>query len=142
MGGEAVGVRGIRLAADDVVLNLIAAKAADQILSIAELGFGKITALEAYRLQRRGGKGVLNIRIKEKTGYVVRALNASKNGNLVLINSKGISISFPTSEIRVTGRAASGVRLMKMDSGVKIVDAQVLPVEAELPKATTPVKQE
>jgi len=130
MGREAVGVRGIKLAADDLVLNLIAAKATDQILSIAELGFGKITALDAYRLQRRGGKGVLNIKIKDKTGFVVRALNASQNGNLVLINSKGISISFPTSEIRVTGRAASGVRLMRLDPGVKIVDAQILQVEA------------
>jgi DNA gyrase subunit A len=130
MGREAVGVRGIKLAADDVVINLIASKATDQILSIAELGFGKITALDEYRLQRRGGKGVLNIKIKDKTGFVVRALNASQNGNLVMINSKGISISFPTSEIRVTGRAASGVRLMRLDPGVKIVDAQILPTEA------------
>ncbi len=128
MGREAVGVRGIRLAADDVVLNLIAAKATDQILSIAELGFGKITALDKYRLQRRGGKGVINIKIKDKTGYVVRALNASQNGNLIMINSKGISISFPTNEIRITGRAASGVRLMRLDPGVKIVDAQILPL--------------
>jgi len=134
MGREAVGVRGIRLAADDIVLNLIAAKATDQILSIAELGFGKITALDEYRLQKRGGKGVLNIKIKDKTGLVVRALNASQNGNVVLINSKGVSISFPSSEIRVTGRAASGVRLMRMDSGVKIVDAQILPAEPEVPK--------
>ncbi len=127
MGRNAVGVRAIRLAPDDQVLNIIAAKEHDQILSIAELGYGKITSLEEYRLQRRGGKGVLNIKIKDKTGLVVRALNASTNGNLVLINSKGVSISFPTSEIRITGRAASGVRLMKMEPGVKVVDAQILP---------------
>ncbi|MDE1865979.1 MAG: hypothetical protein KGH94_05065 [Candidatus Micrarchaeota archaeon] len=136
MGREAVGVRAIRLAPDDVVLNIIAAKSKDQILSIAELGFGKITPLDEYRLQRRGGKGVLNIKIKDKTGFVIRALNASQNGNVVLINSRGVSISFPTGEIRVTGRAASGVRLMKLDSGVKIVDAQILPVEPEVPKPT------
>ncbi len=137
MGREAVGVRAIRLAAGDAVLNLIAATATEQILSIAELGFGKITALDEYRLQKRGGKGVLNIKIKDKTGFVIRALNASQNGNVVLINSKGVSISFPTSEIRVTGRAASGVRLMKMDQGVKIVDAQILPIEPVPPKVGT-----
>ncbi len=131
MGRTAVGVRAIRLAPDDVVLNIIAAKPQDQILSIAELGYGKITALDEYRLQRRGGKGVLNIKVKDKTGLVIRALNASTNGNLVLINSKGVSISFPTSEIRVTGRAASGVRLMRMASGVKVVDAQILPVNID-----------
>ncbi len=142
MGREAVGVRGIKLTQDDAVLNLIAAKGTDQILSIAELGYGKITALGAYRLQKRGGKGVLNIRIKDKTGYVVRALNASQNGNLVLINSKGISISFPTSEIRVTGRAASGVRLMRLDPGVRIVDAQILQAEPDGPKnVTIPAEQ-
>ena len=138
MGRNAVGVRAIRLAQDDVVLNIIAAKAQDQILSIAELGYGKITALDEYRLQRRGGKGVLNIKIKDKTGLVVRALNTSVNGNLVIINSKGVSISFPTNEIRVTGRAASGVRLMKMDGGVKIVDAQILPIVQELNPTAVP----
>lgn len=133
MGRTAMGVRAIKLSSEDVVLNIIAAQAKDQILSIAELGFGKITALDMYRLQRRGGRGVINIKIKDKTGCVVRALNASTNGNLVLINSKGVSISFPTSEIRVTGRAASGVRLMRMEQGVKIVDAQILPAEQENP---------
>jgi DNA gyrase subunit A len=129
MGRQAAGIRGIRLNEGDNVINIISAKARDQVLSITELGYGKITELEKYRLQRRGGKGVLNIRVKEKTGYVVRALKVDNAGNLMLINSKGISISFATNEIRVTGRAASGVRLMRLDPGVKIIDAQLFEPE-------------
>ena len=108
----------------DHVINVLSAKSADLIASITEKGFGKVTELEKYRLQRRGGKGVLNIKTKEKTGYVVRSLKVETNDNIILINSRGISITFPVNEIRVTGRAASGVRLMKLDSGAVIVDAQ------------------
>ena len=136
MGRQAAGIRGIRLNEGDHVINIISAKARDQVLSITELGYGKITELEKYRLQRRGGKGVLNIKVKEKTGYVVRSLKVDNAGNLMLINSKGISISFATNEIRITGRAASGVRLMRLDPGVRIIDAQLF--EPEKPSGILP----
>ncbi len=128
-GRQAQGMRGIRLNPQDSVLNIISAKPSDMILSITEKGFGKITDLGLYRLQRRGGKGVLNLKIKEKTGAVVRSLKVTQSDNVLLINSKGITISFPVSEVRITSRAASGVRLMKLEPGTKVVDAQVLPKE-------------
>jgi DNA gyrase subunit A len=124
MGRAAQGIRGIRLNPNDKVVNAISATANDLVASITEKGFGKVTELSKYRLQKRGGKGVINLKVKEKTGYVVRALKATNNSNLILINSKGISITFPIEEIRVTGRAASGVRLMRLDPGAVIVDAQ------------------
>jgi DNA gyrase subunit A len=126
MGRGAQGVRGIRLNANDAVINVIAATAKDLIASITEKGYGKVTELNRYRLQKRGGKGVINLKTKEKTGQVVRVLKVENNDNVILINSKGISITFPVEEIRVTGRAASGVRLMRLDPGALIVDAQTI----------------
>jgi DNA gyrase subunit A len=126
MGRGAHGIRGIRLNANDKVVNVLAANENDLIASITEKGFGKVTELNKYRLQKRGGKGVINLKTKEKTGFVVRGLKVANNDNIILISSKGISITFPVEEIRVTGRAASGVRLMRLDSGAVIVDAQTI----------------
>ena len=126
MGREAHGVRGIRLNTGDSVVNLEAVKADDMIVSITEKGFGKATPVSKYRLQKRGGKGVLNLKVKEKTGTVVKLLKASSNDNILLINSKGLSIIFPASDVRTTGRSASGVHLMRLDQKVKIVDAQAM----------------
>jgi DNA gyrase subunit A len=124
MGRTAQGVRGIRLNPSDSVVNVIPAKTENLIASITEKGFGKVTEITKYRLQRRGGKGVINLKTKDKTGHVVRALKVANEGNVLLINSKGISITFPVEGIRVTGRAATGVRLMRLDNGAVIVDAQ------------------
>jgi len=126
MGRGAHGVRGIRLNANDSVINVLSAKETDLIASITEKGFGKVTELNKYRLQKRGGKGVINLKTKEKTGHMVRALKVANKDNVILINSKGVSITFPVEDIRVTGRAASGVRLMRLDPGAVIVDAQTI----------------
>ncbi len=126
VGRGAHGIRGIRLNANDSVINVLSAKEQDLIASISAKGFGKVTELNRYRLQRRGGKGVINLKTKEKTGHVVRALKVANKDNVILINSKGVSITFPVEDIRVTGRAASGVRLMRLDSGAVIVDAQTI----------------
>ena len=125
-GRSAHGVRGIRLSSDDTVTNILSASETDTIATITENGFGKITKLAEYRLQRRGGKGVINLRIKEKTGNVVKSLKVTPKSDIILINSKGLSIQFPTSSIRTTGRSASGVRLMRVERGVSVVDAQLV----------------
>ncbi|MGC8688175.1 MAG: DNA gyrase subunit A [Candidatus Micrarchaeia archaeon] len=126
MGRNAVGVRGIRLNNGDEVINILAVSNKDLIASITEKGMGKITELEKYRLQKRGGKGVLNLKIKEKTGNVIKVLKVNTDENIILFNSKGLSIQFPVEEIRITGRSASGVKLMKLDPDSKVVDAQVV----------------
>ncbi len=126
MGRNAHGVRGIRLSLGDEVVNLLQAKESNLIATITENGFGKATKLDEYRLQRRGGKGVINLKVKDKTGPVVKSLKSSESSEILLINSKGLSIQFPVSAIRVTGRSASGVRLMRVDRGVTVVDAQIL----------------
>lgn len=130
IGRTAMGVRGIRLSANDVAVNIIAANDAGSMLTVTENGYGKITDLNKYRLQGRGGSGVINLKVNEKTGPVQRCLFIKGEDKVVLINSLGVSITFPTSEIRVTGRAASGVRLMHLSPGQKVVDAMLLGSEA------------
>ena len=93
------------------------------ILSVTKHGFGKITTIDKYRLQRRGGQGVLNVKLKEND-LVVEVLDVSKSESVILINSKGIAIQIPIASIRQTGRSASGVRLMKLEPGSYVVGAQ------------------
>ena len=126
MSRTAQGVRGIRLNPSDSVINVLRVKENSIIASITEKGYGKVTEANKYRLQKRGGKGVLNLKTKEKTGHVVRSIRIDNTDNIILINSKGISITFPAEEIRITGRAATGVRLMRLDPGAVIVDAQTI----------------
>jgi DNA gyrase subunit A len=126
MGRNAVGVRGIKLNSGDEVVNILTVNDNDLIASITEKGMGKITELGKYRIQKRGGKGVLNLKIKEKTGNVIKVLKVKPDENIILFSSKGLSIQFPVEEIRITGRSASGVRLMKLESDSKVVDAQVV----------------
>jgi len=125
MGRMASGVRAIRLKPSDEVANMVAVKGTDSILSITEKGYGKVTSLDRYKLQHRGGGGIINLRVNEKTGRVAKTLKVSEHDNVLLLNSKGISIQFPVSEIRKTGRAASGVRVMRIEQGTTIIDAQV-----------------
>lgn len=132
-GRAAMGVRGIRVP-NDSARNIIAANEEGSILSVTENGYGKITPVNRYRTQSRGGKGVINLRANEKTGNVSKALFVMNEEHLLLISSKGISITIPISSIRVTGRAASGVRLMKLEPNTKVADARLLEEEAQ-PKA-------
>ncbi len=126
MSRMAHGIRGIRLKDKDSVVNIISVSEKDYVMSITEKGYGKITELDKYRLQYRGGSGVLNIKISDKTGMVVKSLKVSENDTALLISSNGISIQFPVSSVRKTGRAASGVRIMRLDAKNSVVDAQII----------------
>ncbi len=126
MGRSAAGVRGIRLHDGDVVKNIMAVGDEGSVLTVSEKGYGKITEVAEYRMQGRGGGGVINLKINEKTGPVAKALFLNKEPKLLLINSKGVGIMIPTASIRVTGRAASGVRLMKVEPGAKVIDARLV----------------
>ncbi len=137
IGRTAMGVRGIRLSKDDVARNIIAANNAGSVLSVTEKGYGKLTDIAKYRIQNRGGGGVINIKVSEKNGRVAKSLFVEGSANVILINSSGVSITVPVASIRITGRSASGVRLMKLESGVKVVDARLISnLEAPIP---TPV---
>jgi DNA gyrase subunit A len=128
-GRTSMGVRGIRLSNGDTACNIIAAGEEGSILTVTENGYGKLTDVEKYRIQGRGGSGVINLKVSEKTGTVAKSLFVKDEKTAILINSLGISISFPIASIRVTGRAASGVRLMRLEQGSRVVDAQILAEE-------------
>ena len=134
-GRESMGVRGIRIAGDEAK-NIFAANEEGSVLSVTEKGFGKITPIKEYRLQARGGKGVRNMKINEKTGPVSRSMFVGEEKSLLLINTVGKSITIPISSIRVTGRSASGVRLMRMEERARISDAILLHESA--PEAAIP----
>ena len=121
-GRLSMGVRGIRMINDEPI-NILPADEQGSILAITTNGFGKITPIGEYRLQSRGGMGVRNMKINSKTGNVSRCMFLSGEKHLALINNKGKSITIPIASIRVTGRSASGVRLMRMSEGAVISDA-------------------
>jgi DNA gyrase subunit A len=123
MGRNAYGVRGIKLKADDTVVDFEVVKD-EAILTVTRKGFGKLTQINEYRLQKRGGKGVRNIRINEKNGEVVKVVGIKEGEEVFLINSKGIAIRIPSDQIRKTRRVAIGVRLMHLNENEEIVDCK------------------
>jgi DNA gyrase subunit A len=126
MGRPAGGVKGIELEDGDAVVSMIVVRH-DQDLSNCMVltgcinGFGKRTPVEDYRLIRRGGKGVINIKTTDRNGDVVGMQAVCDEDELMLITEKGILIRTRVNEIRETGRNAAGVRLIKLDGGDRLV---------------------
>ncbi|MBW3563893.1 MAG: DNA gyrase subunit A [Acidobacteria bacterium] len=132
MGRTAAGVRGIRLRNDDYVVeaDVLAPGSEGQILSVTDRGFGKRTAISAYRLQSRGGSGVINVRTTEKNGRVAGITCVREGDEVLLISEWGKLIRFDSSSIRSVGRATQGVKVLDVDEGDRIVGAVKL-VERE-----------
>jgi len=115
------GVRGIRLARNDEVVGMEVVEDKDSILVAAEKGYGKRSKLLQYRLQSRGGKGVINIRASKRNGEVIGIEKVNDEDDLMLITARGIVIRQPVKAIRTIGRATQGVRLIKLQEGDKLV---------------------
>jgi DNA gyrase subunit A len=132
MGRSAAGVKGIALSGDDVVVDMavLDPDAQGQILTVTELGYGKRTAREAYRLQGRGGKGVTNIRTTEKNGLVVGILYVTDEDQVLLITKNGKIIRTGCGSIRSVGRATQGVTVINTGDNDAVV-AAVKVVERE-----------
>ncbi len=128
MGRATRGVRGIDLRPDDYVVSVCAAskEGTERMLSVSEQGFGKQTKLTDYRLQSRGGKGVINMKTNEKTGKVVAAFPVSEESEIMIITQQAKMIRLEADSIRKTGRSASGVRLIKTDAGDKVTSASLI----------------
>jgi DNA gyrase subunit A len=114
MGRGAKGVRGVSLAKKDEVISMILAQKDTTILTVTELGFAKRTPVEDYRITRRGGKGIINIKVTSKNGEAVSLKTVSDNDELMVITHNGIFLRCAVKDIRTTGRAAQGVRLIKL----------------------------
>ena len=119
MGRTATGVRGMTLDEDDStdeIIGMIAVpqESKDNILVVSELGYGKRSDLEDYRITNRGGKGVKTINITEKTGKLVAIKNVNDENDLMIINKSGVTLRTKVSSLSVIGRAAQGVKLIDL----------------------------
>ncbi|MDO4811753.1 MAG: DNA gyrase subunit A [Eubacteriales bacterium] len=113
MGRTATGVRGIRLREGDYVIGAAKAVPGCQVLSITERGYGKKTPVEEYRITNRGGIGIKNYEVTEKTGHVVGMKVVTGEEDLLLVTQNGIMIRTDVDSIRTTGRATQGVIVMR-----------------------------
>jgi DNA gyrase subunit A len=121
MGRAAGGVKGITLGRDDIVVDMAVIRPGMSLLTVCENGFGKRTDIEEYRLQKRGGSGVINIRTTERNGEVVALRAVTDEHELMLITAQGIMLRTAVSQTREIGRATQGVRLIRLDEGDKVV---------------------
>jgi DNA gyrase subunit A len=123
MGRQAVGVRGIKLQADQRVVSLIASHQGD-ILTATENGYGKRTALSEYRISGRGGQGVISIQVTERNGKVVSAILVNPDDEVMLISDKGTLVRVPVEEISLIGRNTQGVRLIQLSDDEVLVSLE------------------
>lgn len=115
MGRDTTGVKGIALRPKDEVVGMVVIKRESTLLVVTELGLGKCSEVDDYRVQKRGGKGILTLNRTSKTGDVVALMEVVPEDELMLMTRQGIAIRSKVSEIRVTGRAAQGVKLVALD---------------------------
>jgi DNA gyrase subunit A len=121
MGRSAVGVRGIALGNDDAVVGMKVVAPGTTILTLTANGYGKRTRLEDYRLQRRGGQGIINIKATPRNGPVVGVAQVGAGDQVMLITDAGKMLRCPVEGISVMGRATQGVRVMKLASDEQLV---------------------
>lgn len=140
MGRTATGVRGMTLdEGDDEVVGMITmpVNSQDNILVVSELGYGKRSDIDSYRITNRGGKGVKTINITEKTGRLVSIKDVNDGNDLMIINKSGIVLRLEVSALSVIGRASQGVRLINLGkrndeiASVCVVDSEPEQVESE-----------
>ena len=133
VGRVSQGVIGIRLDPDDEVIGMesIIAKRTATLLAITENGFGKRTELDEYRVQIRGGKGVITYKITPKTGKLVGARIATEEDDVMLITDTGTIIRLNVKDISVLGRSTQGVTLMRTNDGGKVVSIETLTPEID-----------
>ena len=141
MGRATRGTRGIDLRKDDFVVSLCAVSSDDseKMLSVSERGYGKQTPISTYRLQSRGGKGVINMKTTEKTGKVVAVFPVDADSEIMIITQQAKLIRLEADAIRKTGRSAQGVRLIKTDEGDMVTSASLVEAAAEDESEETPV---
>ncbi|MCP9494001.1 MAG: DNA gyrase subunit A [Pyrinomonadaceae bacterium MAG19_C2-C3] len=128
MGRAARGTRGITLRDGDyvVAVSAVTADGTQRMLSVSEMGYGKQTKIADYRLQSRGGRGVINMKTNAKTGKVVAVFPVEDDSELMIITQQAKMIRIEASEIRKTGRSASGVRLIKTGEDDRVTSASLL----------------
>ncbi|MBR0140965.1 MAG: DNA gyrase subunit A [Ruminococcus sp.] len=115
------GVKAITLREDDYVVSIARVREGASLLTVTENGYGKRTELENYRVQRRGGYGLANYKVDDIRGHVCGIKIVDEDDDIILISSDGVIIRILAKDIRITGRTAKGVRVMRVGEGAKVV---------------------
>jgi len=122
MGRATTGVRGIQLEGDDRVIGMVVIRRDATLLVVSEKGLGKRSELSEYRVQHRGGKGIITLKRTAKTGSIVALKEVLPDDELMMITRHGVIIRVPVEGIRVIGRNTQGVKVMNLDDGDTVVD--------------------
>ncbi len=122
MGRVATGVKGIELEADDKVIGMVVIRRDATLLVVSEKGYGKRSELSDYRVQKRGGKGIITLKRTDKTGALVALMEVQPDNELMLITKHGVIIRQPVEGIRVISRNTQGVKVINLDAGDAVMD--------------------
>ncbi len=132
MGRDTTGVKGIELRPRDEVVGMVVVRREATLMVVAENGLGKCSSIDDYRVQRRGGKGIITLNRTEKTGDVVALMEVLPEDEIMLITKAGVIIRSSAAQIRVTGRNAQGVKLVQLDDGDTVMGvARVVPEDKD-----------
>lgn len=121
MSRTAHGVRAIKLREGDYVVSMARVREGATVLTVSDKGLGRRSSLDSYRIQNRGGYGMLNYKVSDKKGYVCGIKVVDDDDDIIMISSDGVVIRLRANDIRVMGRYATGVRLMKLKEDTHVV---------------------
>jgi DNA gyrase subunit A len=131
MGRDTTGVKGIELEPGDALIGMVVVRREATLLTVTEHGLGKRSELGEYRVQHRGGKGIITLKRTDKTGDCVALKEVIPGDELMVITRHGVIIRLPVNDIRVIGRNTQGVRIINLDDGDKVMDVARVVVEEE-----------
>jgi len=136
------GVRGVNLRKGDEVVSVCAVseEGTEKILSVSEKGFGKQTQVNSYRLTKRGGVGVINMKTTDKTGKVIAAFPVEDDSEIMIITQQAKLIRLGVDKIRETGRSAQGVTLIRCDDDDFVTSASLLAGDGEEEELLSAIK--
>jgi DNA gyrase subunit A len=123
MGRGASGVRGVRFGKKDEVISMEIPDKDSKALTVTTKGFGKKSFFKDYRLQSRGGKGVINVKLTSKNGEVASVLSVKEEDEIILVTTGGMVVRCPVNQIRTSGRASQGVRVIRLKEKDRVANA-------------------
>jgi DNA gyrase subunit A len=142
IGRAAMGVKSMELDEGDRVVAMCVVEEGAEVLAITELGYGKRTAIDEYRLQSRAGKGILAMRLTDKTGYLAGQMLVTDGEDILVITDDGTIIRTPVDTIPILGRATQGVRVMRVADGSRIASFERAEAEEEDADTEEPTEAE
>ena len=134
MGRKSLGVRGVSLQGDDVVVGMVVVQSEDVLLTVCAQGYGKRTSVSDYRLTNRGGKGVINIKTTDRNGPVVSVMRVKDDDDVVIVTQNGILIRQEVEGVSVIGRNTQGLRLINLDDGDQVIGVALVVNQDEADK--------